>query len=208
MTQVAEAVAERLERGRRLVAWARACLVEKLGGAAAVRPSAAWCKEPGATFVTLHWRDGRLQGCIGSIEPQRPIVEDVEHNAIAAACHDPRARPITLLDVDDLEIELSLLSPLEPIAFRDEASALAALRPGVDGVVIECGGDRATFLPSMWSRLPAVTAFMEALKAKAGLPANFWRADIKLWRYAVDRHTDAPGAPGEHPKGWKGPTHR
>ncbi len=88
----------RIERGELLVGWARARLAQKLGGSVAERPSATWCAEPGATFVTLHWPDGRLQGCIGSIEPRCAIVDDVEHNVIAAACYDPRARPVVLGD--------------------------------------------------------------------------------------------------------------
>jgi AmmeMemoRadiSam system protein A len=184
-----------VERGERLVHWARARLAQKLGGPVAARPIEAWCAEPGATFVTLHWPDGRLQGCIGSIEPRCAIVDDVEHNVIAAACYDPRARPVTLDDVQSLDIELSILSPLEAIVFEDEASALLAIRPGVDGVVIGWQGERATFLPSMWSRLPDVNEFMLGLKAKAGLAPTFWRADVKLWRYAVDKYVDLGGRP-------------
>jgi AmmeMemoRadiSam system protein A len=184
------ALAERLERGPTLLTWARKRLAHKLGGPPASRPSAPWCSELGATFVTLHWKDGHLQGCIGSIEPRLPIVDDVEHNVIAAACHDPRGRRIDLGDLDALDIELSILSPLEPIEFHDETSALAAIRPGVDGIVLGWQGERATFLPSMWSRLPGVREFMQALKTKAGLQENFWRADVKLWRYAVDRHSE------------------
>jgi len=182
---------DRAERGATLLRWARMRLVQKLGGEVAARPGAPWCSALGATFVTVHWKDGRLQGCIGSIEPRFSIVDDVEHNVIAAACHDPRARPVSLCDVANLDIELSILSSLEPIAFDDEASALAAIQPGVDGVVLQWEGERATFLPSMWSRLPDVREFMQGLKTKAGLPATFWRADMKLWRYAVDRHFDA-----------------
>jgi AmmeMemoRadiSam system protein A len=170
--------------------WARARLIQKLGGEVAVRPGASWCSELGATFVTLHWTDGRLQGCIGSIEPRLPIVEDVEHNVIAAACHDPRGMPIALADIARLDIELSILSPLEPIVSTDEFAALAQITPGVDGVVLGWQGERATFLPSMWSRLPDVREFVQALKAKAGLPATFWRADVKLWRYAVERYSE------------------
>jgi len=186
-------VAGIVERGEVLVRWARARLAQKLGGPVAARPAAAWCAEPGATFVTLHWQSGRLQGCIGSIEPRCAILDDVEHNVIAAACYDPRARPVTLDDVPRLDIELSILSPLEAIAVEDEASALAAIRPGIDGIVIGWQGERATFLPSMWSRLSGVSDFMHGLKAKAGLPPTFWRADMKLWRYAVDKYVDLGG---------------
>ena len=66
------------------------------------RPTGAWCEEPGATFVTLRWRSGDLQGCIGSLERDRAIVDDVAYNAIAAGMRDPRTKPCVLADVDNL----------------------------------------------------------------------------------------------------------
>jgi AMMECR1 domain-containing protein len=91
-----------------------------------------------------------------------------------------------------LEIELSILSPIEPLAFRDEVSARAAMRVGQDGIVFAWRGRRATFLPVMWARLPTTEEFLGALKNKAGLSENFWADDVKLWRYVVDRHVDPP----------------
>ena len=171
-----------------LVRWARDRLREELGGAKATRPDGAVYDELGATFVTLRWRDGRLQGCIGSLEPVRSIADDVARNAIAAGMFDGRSAPIVLGDVDKLHVELSILSKLEPIAFADERSALAALRVGVDGVVLVHEGRRATFLPVMWSRLREPTTFMTALKTKAGLAAGFWSAELELYRYTTERH--------------------
>ena len=171
-----------------LARWARERLREELGGAKATRPEGGAYDELGATFVTLRWRDGRLQGCIGSLEPVRSIVDDVARNAIAAGMFDGRSAPIVLGDVDQLHVELSILSPLERIAFTDERSALAALRVGVDGVVLIHEGRRATFLPVMWPRLPEPKTFMAALKAKAGLAAGFWSAELELYRYTTERH--------------------
>jgi AmmeMemoRadiSam system protein A len=175
-------------RGEALALWARARLKQELGGPSAVPPAGKWADEPGATFVTLRWRDGRLQGCIGSLEPRRSIVNDVAHNAVAAGLHDPRSNPVSLAEVDDLDVEISILSPLEPIAFHDESSALRAIRRGVDGIVFEHRGRRATFLPSMWPRLPGVREFLGELKEKAGLPYDFWDDDVRLYRYTVEKH--------------------
>lgn len=174
--------------GGELVRYARAKLREELGGPEAARPTG--CDEPGASFVTLRWRDGRLQGCIGSLEPKRALVDDVSHNAVAAAMLDPRAQPIELGDVDDLDVELSLLSPLEPVPFTDEASARAGIEVGKHGVVLACRGRRATFLPSMWDHFHSKEELMAALKQKAGWPRDFWRDDMNVWRYTVDKFVD------------------
>ncbi len=174
--------------GPTLTRWARARVRQELGGDRAMRPDGGPFDEPGATFVTLRWRDGRLQGCIGSLEPVRSLADDVARNAIAAAMFDGRSSPIVLADLPNIHVEVSILSPLEPIAFSDERSALAALRVGVDGVVLVHAGRRATFLPVMWGRLETPTTFMSQLKAKAGLPSNFWSEDVELYRYTAERH--------------------
>lgn len=171
------------ERGKVLVKWARERLREALGGPKATRPTGAWCAEPGATFVTLRWKSGDLQGCIGSLEPERPIVDDVAHNAIAAGTRDPRTTPCKLADVDHLDVELSILSPLEPIASE------ADIRVGVDGIVLVHEFRRATFLPVMWERLPDVKTFMGVLRRKAGLPRDF-AGQVQLMRYTVDKFED------------------
>jgi AmmeMemoRadiSam system protein A len=166
-----------------LVRYAREKLREHLGGPVAVKPSGAWCDEPGATFVTLRWPNGQLQGCIGSLEPDRKLVDDVGSNAIAAGTRDPRTRPCVLGDVDKLDVELSILSSLEPIG------GVADIRVGTDGIVLLAAGRRATFLPVMWERLVDVPTFMAELKHKAGLPRTY-DGEIQLMRYTVAKHTD------------------
>jgi len=181
--------------GLELARWGRARLRQELGGPAATPPSGDWCEERRATFVTLRWPDGNLHGCIGGLVARRPIVADVAHNAVAAALHDPRSQPIRLGQVDDLDLELSILSPLERIPFRSETEALAAIRPGIDGIVLVWREHSATFLPSMWPRLPEVSDFLGALKVKAGLPARFWEDGVHLERYTADKHlSTAPRA--------------
>jgi AmmeMemoRadiSam system protein A len=171
------------------VRFARATLRARLGGTKADAPTGAWCDARAATFVTLRWPDGRLQGCIGSLEAKRAIVDDVAHNALAAALLDPRADALEPSDVDDLVFELSILSPLVPLTFDDETSALRQIRPGIDGVVLAWEGGRATFLPSMWPRLGTTDALIGALKKKAGMD-RAWGDDVKLWTYTVEKFVD------------------
>ena len=139
-----------------------------------------------ATFVTLT-QQGRLRGCIGSLEAHRRLEIDVAENALAAAFRDPRFSPLTREELSGTRIEVSLLSPATPMKFESETDALTQLRPGVDGLILSCGGRRATFLPQVWESLPAPRQFMKQLKLKAGFPAEFWSADIRLSRYGAQK---------------------
>ncbi len=175
-----------------LASWARARLRQELGGPRAHPPEGAWTEVPGATFVSLHWPHGELQGCIGTLEPRRPIVVDVGANAVAAGLDDPRGTRLTIDDVDDLAIEVSVLSPMTRIAVTTEAEALRAIRPGVDGLLLKHRGQRGTLLPSVWAQLPEPAAFLAMLRRKAGLPADAWSPSFELWRYTTEVATDAP----------------
>lgn len=179
------------ERGAALLAIARGAIAASLGEPAPGAESAAgWLAEPGASFVTLVQR-GELRGCVGSLRAERPLRADVEHNARAAAFRDPRFAPLSRRDYPEIEVEVSLLSRLERIAFESESHALAQLRPGVDGVLLEYAGRRGTFLPQVWEQLPEPGAFLEHLKRKAGLPAGFWAEGLELSRYTVDKWCEA-----------------
>lgn len=163
---------------------ARAAIAGELGFISDDFPHIAWLEEPGATFVTLTL-NGQLHGCIGSIEANRPLIEDVRHNAVAAAFQDPRFAPLTQEEFADVIIDVALLSTPEPIRFSSEQDALAQLNPGLDGVVFEYGSHRATFLPHAWADLPDPKAFLAQMKNQAGLPEDFWSDDIKLSRFTV-----------------------
>jgi len=141
---------------------------------------------PGASFVTLT-QDGQLRGCIGSLEAHRPLAADVAANALAAAFADPRFSPLVAGELARIHVEVSLLTPAEPIAYTDEADALARLRPGIDGVILTHGERRATFLPQVWESLPTARHFITQLKLKAGLPADYWDGQITLARYGVQK---------------------
>jgi AmmeMemoRadiSam system protein A len=141
----------------------------------------------GASFVTLT-EHGQLRGCIGSLEARRPLVLDVRENAVAAAFHDPRFPPVRPDELDDLQIEISVLSPPQPLSFDSPDDLIAKLRPGVDGVVIERGWNRATFLPQVWEKLPDPRQFLEHLCLKAYLPAQAYRhAGLDVYTYQVEK---------------------
>ena len=177
------------ERGRVLLPLARAAIARELGRPHASDASAPWLHEPGASFVTLT-QQGRLRGCIGSLEPHRPLLADVRANAVAAALRDPRFAPLAARELEATEVEVSLLSPMQPMTFAGEAEALAQLRPGIDGVVLSFGAQRGTFLPQVWEQLPETRDFMAQLKRKAGLPADFWHAELRLLRYTVSKYKE------------------
>ena len=175
-------------KGELLLSIARTSIAEALGlesdGYPAEQP--AWLFEDGACFVTLTQND-QLRGCIGSLEPHRPLIDDVKSNAKSAAFKDPRFEPLSADELAITEVEVSLLSATEPLHFSSEEEALAQLRPGTDGVIFEFGRHRSTFLPQVWEQLPSTETFMAHLKNKAGLIADFWDDGVKLSRYTVSK---------------------
>jgi AmmeMemoRadiSam system protein A len=145
----------------------------------------AWALAPGASFVTLT-EGGRLRGCIGSLEAVRPLLDDVGANAVAAATGDPRFRPLTGRELGGVAIEVSVLSAHVPLSVSGLNDAYAALRPGIDGVIVEVGPwHRATFLPQVWEDLPKPDEFLSHLWQKAGLPPGVWREGTTLQTYTV-----------------------
>lgn len=138
-----------------------------------------------SSFVTLRIR-GELRGCCGSMDAPRPLAEDVWRNAWASAFGDPRFPPLTGQEWPNTHLHISVLRPLEPLTAPTEDALLSELRPGVDGLVLELGAARATFLPSVWKQLPDPRLFVQHLKEKAGWPPDFWSAQIRAWRYEAD----------------------
>ncbi|BCG65754.1 MAG: hypothetical protein methR_P3609 [Methyloprofundus sp.] len=135
-----------------------------------------------ATFVTLEI-NGQLRGCIGMLEAVRPLVVDIVENAFAAAFKDPRFPPLSAAEYPQLEIHLSILGATEPMQFESEADLIAQIRPNIDGLIIQEGRQRGTFLPSVWEALPEPEAFLRHLKQKAGLPGNYWSDTLMVSRY-------------------------
>lgn len=139
-------------------------------------------REPGACFVTLH-RFGELRGCIGTLEPHRPLLEDAAENAFAAAFRDPRFPPLVDSEWEGLDLEVSVLTPAEPLEVASEEELLAALRPGTDGLILQEYPHRATFLPAVWLSLPDRRQFLDHLWLKAGLNPGYWSDTIRFARY-------------------------
>ncbi len=177
------------DAGQVLLPLARAAIAAQLGAAVAAREDAAWLSQLRATFVTLTYNN-QLRGCIGTLQASRPLVADVKANAINAAFRDPRFKPLTAQEYATLIVEVSVLSPVSGIAFRDEQHALAQIRPGIDGIIFEYGHHRSTFLPQVWEQFSDTQTFMGHLKNKAGLPPDFWDASVKLSRYTVAKWSE------------------
>ncbi|MCL1898881.1 MAG: AmmeMemoRadiSam system protein A [Micrococcales bacterium] len=162
---------------------ARAGIGQKLGLNTKAPDWADWLDQPGASFVTLT-KEGELRGCVGSLEAHRALGIDVRQNALAAAFHDPRFRPLTKLELDRIKVEVSVLSAAEAMEFSSKQDALDQLNPGVDGLILQAKGRRATFLPQVWEQLPTPELFVAHLLMKAGLSPGHWDG-VKLWRYSV-----------------------
>ena len=126
------------------------------------------------TFVTLNI-DGRLRGCIGNLSANEPLSEGIRRNAINAAFHDPRFPPLTETELEKVDIEVSILSEPQPLAYVDGQDLLDRLRVDIDGVIIRKGHASATFLPQVWEQLPDPQEFLEHLCMKAGLSSDAWR---------------------------------
>ena len=189
-----DAAVEMEDRGPVLLALARAAIAKALGGQSGAELSAPWLRERGACFVTLKQGE-ELRGCIGSLEAHRPLREDIMANARAAAFRDPRFPPLKPSEFERTRIEISLLSPLEPLPARSEAEALTRMRPHVEGLVLDWRRQRGTYLPQVWEALPDPRDFLAHLRLKAGLPHDFWAEDLLLFRYHVVKWSESESGP-------------
>ncbi|NIB43745.1 AmmeMemoRadiSam system protein B [Pseudomaricurvus alkylphenolicus] len=139
-------------------------------------------KQHHCSFVTLR-KDGQLRGCIGSLRPHQPLYQDVIEHAHAAAFRDHRFTPLREEELEQTRIEISVLSPEQPLAATTELQVLEQLRPGIDGLTISSGHHQATFLPSVWEELKEPPRFIRQLKIKAGLDPDHWPDNVHAWRY-------------------------
>ena len=172
------------EAGKTLIALARNAIESSLLESKEMKSDLPWLQQCGATFVTLT-KDGQLRGCIGSLEAARPLAMDVAENALGAAFRDPRFPRLAADEWPRCRVEVSMLSAPKRVEFADEADLLAQLEPGVDGIILEADGRRATFLPQVWESLPDKRAFLGELVKKAGLPADTRLGRCKVSRYRV-----------------------
>ena len=169
-------------QGRLLLRLARKTLQKKLG-AAPMETDKYLNDETAAdpdlqrrlgVFVTLN-KAGALRGCIGSLTGSSPLLDGVRSNALNAAFNDPRFPPLTKKELDQIHIEISVLTEPEPLNYTDSSDLLRRLRPHVDGVILRWSGASATYLPQVWDQLSDPGAFLTSLCLKAGLPGDTWR---------------------------------
>ena len=170
-----------------MVKLARSAISAELDKTAAVqRPQvhSEALEEKRGCFVTLH-KKGQLRGCIGTIEPVRSLADSVEENARNAAFKDPRFPPLTADELPQIDLEVSVLTVPEILAYKDPADLIQQLIPGTHGVIISHSWHSATFLPQVWEQLPDPQTFLSHLCRKAGMDANCWKASdviVKVYR--------------------------
>lgn len=138
-----------------------------------------------ATFVTLE-KNQQLCGCIGMLDAVLPLAEDVCENAYSAAFKDPRFPALTKSGFKDIDIHISILSQPEIMCFISEEELISQIRPELDGLILECGSRKGTFLPSVWESIPTTTQFLQHLKQKAGLAKDYWSDQVKVYRYTTE----------------------
>lgn len=171
---------------------ARTHLAAFLEGKPGLKDREKWVKllpplgKPGACFVTLTHK-GALRGCIGSLEAHRSLLDDLLDNCLAAATRDPRFRPVTRPELDEIALEVSILTPAVELHYQDTEDLLAKLQPGVHGVILSHSGRRSTFLPQVWEQLPTKETFLNHLCQKAGLDGDCWRRKPGIRVYRVEK---------------------
>ena len=141
-------------------------------------------REKAATFVSLK-EEGQLRGCVGTLTPVESLAESVARNAYQAAFADSRFEAVEPRELDRLHIEISILGPMEPLRVGSYEELVESLRPGVDGLFLDDGLRRATFLPSVWESLPRPSEFVAHLLRKGGWPSHHWSPEMRAFTYRV-----------------------
>jgi AmmeMemoRadiSam system protein A len=148
-------------------------------------------KKNAATFVTLTTgTDDQLRGCIGSLEAYRPLYKDIIFNAQSSALRDPRFQPLTLKELENIKIEVSILSEPQVLHYRDKKDLKTKLIPLRDGIVLRHKGKHATYLPQVWEQLPTFEPFFESLCQKAGLPTDCLKEHPEISSYQVKKYKE------------------
>jgi AmmeMemoRadiSam system protein A len=170
----------------RLLGIARQSIVLGLDSGTALRLDVAQLdaklRVDSAVFITLTLA-GALRGCIGSLQPSAPLAQAVANSAFGAAFRDRRFDQVQVGEVENLRIEVSVLSAMELIAVNSRQALLDNLQPGVDGLLMEDQGYRSTFLPKVWEKITTPNEFVGELMQKAGLAAEHWSSTIRFYRY-------------------------
>ena len=123
---------------------------------------------------------------MGSSEPVRALVDDIAHNSYSAGFLDPRFGPLSVQELERIEVNISLLSPLQELSFSSQVDLLSQLRPGTDGLLIQEGHQRGTLLPSVWDIIAEPQKFLREVKKKAELPPDYWSVTMRVFRYTTE----------------------
>ena len=181
------------DQGQMLVRLARHTIMNKLGRTISGSESDALIRARRdeafqshcGTFVTLKIH-GQLRGCIGNLSSTETIWSGIKRNAINAAFHDPRFAPLTVTELNQTAIEVSILTEPHPLEYRSREDLTRKLRVNVDGVIIRQGHASATFLPQVWEQLRRPEEFLSHLCLKAGLPSAAWKnPELDVLTYQV-----------------------
>ncbi|MCP3955834.1 MAG: AmmeMemoRadiSam system protein A [Desulfobacterales bacterium] len=136
-------------------------------------------------FVTLH-KDGCLRGCIGTLEPVKSIVDGIKDNSLNAAFQDPRFSPLKLNELNEINIEVSILTKPKKLEYTNSKDLLSKLKPNIHGVIIKYNKHKATFLPQVWDQLPDTKDFLSHICQKAGLVSDEWeKGKLEVLTYKV-----------------------
>ena len=184
-------------QGQTLLLLARSTLIHELGGDASRIPPDLEQRlqdpvfdQKRGTFVTLHMH-GNLRGCIGSLVGTEPLRDNVVSNARNAAFQDPRFPPLRAHELPKVDIEISVLTPPQPLEYWSPQDLIDKLKPHVHGVIVKHGMAQSTFLPQVWDQLPDVQSFLEHLCQKAGLAATAWQSgQLQVMTYEVQSFAD------------------
>lgn len=137
-------------------------------------------------FVTLH-KKGELRGCIGTIEPVKSLIASIEDNALNAAFRDPRFPALRINELEDIDLEISVLTSPRILEYNSINELKNKLKPNIHGVILSKDWRSATFLPQVWEQLPNVELFLGHLCQKAGMPDACWKdKDVVIKVYEVE----------------------
>jgi len=147
-------------------------------------------QEDGASFVTLTIND-RLRGCIGTLEAYQPLAKDVQEHAVAAGMQDSRFPNVQPEELPSINIEISILTPKNPVSYSDAQDLLNKIQHGIDGVVLQDGFRKATFLPQVWEKIPDPNKFLTQLCMKMGASGDLWRKKpLQIYKYQVEEFSE------------------
>ncbi len=177
-----------------LLSIARDAIKEKLFNIKIIDKSFLLTKYPilnqnSAVFITIN-KDKNLRGCIGSLVAHRTLLDDIISNSVSAGFSDPRFKPLSKKEFENIEIEISILSEPQLLNYSDISDLRNKIRPNIDGVVLKYGNSRATYLPHVWEQLPQFDKFFEFLCKKAGLSLNCLNQHPDIYTYQAQKIKD------------------